>query len=300
MKNILFVLMEGSHDCAFLYRILKANGYKTFHKKIREYPKPFDDFLKESVEKTSILDINIESVSSSFIPRFIMKNDTKDILIFIYSTGGDSQPERRIKLINDLRKFHSKDEENLELDVLTHKKLFDRNINIMYFLDADDKGTNKRIEQIQDELNQTELSIIENQSFQTYPYKIDGLNIGYYIFGDEESDSGDLENVLIPLMKKDNEDIFASAESFLSINKTCQLFKDKIVYDENDNTIIKKVCGDKYYYNKSLIGTVGQLQKSGASNVVCISKGNYLNEEKILNNSVCRNIVKNLHQLIDN
>ena len=38
-NNVLFILAEGDHDIAFIYRILKVNGFKTHNKKIKEYIK---------------------------------------------------------------------------------------------------------------------------------------------------------------------------------------------------------------------------------------------------------------------
>ena len=71
-------------------------------------------------------------------------------------------------------------------------------------------------------------------------------------------------------MRQDNDDIFEEAEKFLGIHSSCNLFKEKLTYDESW-TVLKKVNKVKYSHKKSLVGTVGQLQKSGMTNTVCIA-----------------------------
>ena len=106
-----------------------------------------------------------------------------------------------------------------------------------------------------------------------------------------------LEDVLIPLMKEGNNDIFEAAETFLTTSTTSSLFKDKLKYDDK-KVIIKKVNNQKYSHLKSLIGTIGQLQKSGKSNTVCISDSDYLNDTKILKNVTCIEIVSLIKQVM--
>ena len=89
-------------------------------------------------------------------------------------------------------------------------------------------------------------------------------------------------------MKENNDDIFEKAENFLSIHEETTLFKGKVLYDGGK---IKKVNTVKFDYNKSLIGTVGQLQKSGMNNTVCITQTDYLNDTKILKDQTCINIM---------
>ncbi len=105
-----------------------------------------------------------------------------------------------------------------------------------------------------------------------------------------------LEDVMLPLMKQDNDDIFDAAETFLKIINTCALFKDKLKSDKDGH--LKKVNNIKYTHSKSLIGTIGQLQKSGKSNTVCISDADYLTDKKILNNDTCKEIVELLKQVL--
>ena len=75
------------------------------------------------------------------------------------------------------------------------------------------------------------------------------------------------------------------------------MFKGKIKY--YDNGKIKKVNDVKYDHNKSLIGTVGQLQKSGMNNTVCITQTDYLNKNKILKDDSCNLIMDFIRKTLE-
>ncbi len=283
-----FLLTEGDHDAAFIYRILKAHGFKTFDKKIKEYPKPLDSFLQSDIMSVSIPEVTISAAKTRFLPRFVMKNNEED-LVFIYVIGGDSKRDVRVKLLQALQAFNPADKDQLAIEAMPNATL-----RVLYFFDADNKGTAARMEQILGELKEVfdENLFDENIDYhQTSTlYKFENMKIGAYIFRKQDEDNGMLEDVLIPLMQQGNEEVFDAAEQFLATNRTCALFHDKLRFSD-DGTILERVNGVKYAHNKSLIGTVGQLQKSGKSNTVCISDADYLNTEKIMNNPTCNAIV---------
>jgi hypothetical protein len=205
--------------------------------------------------------------------------------VSIYGVGGGSRSDVRIDFIKKINDFNKPDPEAIQV-------LKDTEISVLFFFDADDKGIDKRIEQIKKELK---LSFPESEAenidklVNKEIVLIEDVSVGGFIFSEDEKDTGLLEDILIPLMKQGNEDIFEKAEEFLAIHEQTILFKDKIIYDE-DKTIKKKINGQKYSYKKSLVGTVGQLQVSGRSNTVCISDADYLNDAKIKSNATCIDI----------
>ena len=107
------------------------------------------------------------------------------------------------------------------------------------------------------------------------------LKVGAFIFSKDGEETGKLEDILVPLMKQDNEQIFENAEGFIDRH-----------YEES------RCRGKKFDKGKSVIGTVGQLQKSGGSNVVCIDQTDYLTDEKVLNNAQCKEIITFFDQFI--
>ncbi len=79
--------------------------------------------------------------------------------------------------------------------------------------------------------------------------------------------------------------------------------KDKI-FDEAEVFIKNcfnpgRVKRNNFNIEKALIGTAGQLQKSGASNVVCIGQTDYLTKEKISADEQCIKIVSFFNQFIE-
>lgn len=282
-KNIIFVLTEGEHDAAFIYRILKANGVSTNHLKLKDYPYPLDELFKSGILSTPLEDLNIEVARSRFLPSRVMKKESN--ILSIYRIGGDSQQQRRSELIKTISSLKSS--ESNELQAVEEGDVF-----LLYFFDADDKGVKKRIEQIKEELkNSFPSSEAENinRLSNKEVVRIENIYVGGFIFTALEKDTGLLEDALLPLMRQGNDDIFEEAEKFLAIHETTVLFKDKITFDET-RTVKRKIGNEKYTHKKSLIGTVGQLQVSGASNTVCISKADYLTDSKIKADSTCREI----------
>jgi len=283
-KNIIFILTEGDHDSAFIYRILKANGTETKHKvPIKDYPFPLNELIKNGIPSAPIEELNMEVARSRFMPSYIMQKDNN--IISIYRVGGDSKDTIRINFIKSINALNIPDSDAIQA-------MEDVQVSILFFFDADDKGVDKRIEQIKKELKQSfpeiEAKNIDNLINKEI-YLVEDINIGGFIFTELKKNTGLLEDLLIPLMRQGNDDIFDAAEKFLDIHETTTLFNGKIKYDET-GAVKMKVNREKYAHKKSLVGTVGQLQVSGKSNTVCISDADYLNDEKIRSNTSCKDI----------
>jgi hypothetical protein len=276
-QNIIILLTEGDHDAAFLYRILKANGITKFTSLIKDFPSPLNKLLAADIINVSIPEVNIQTARTRFLPSNVVKKD--DNIILIYAIQGDSRADIRVKLIEAFNNFNTNDSEEIQV-------VEETTIAALYFLDADDLGIQYRLDQINEELR----TAFEGVAFDVFTENstikiVDDILVGAHIFVEAGTEKGKLEDILIPMMKSGNEDIFGIADCFLSIHEDTNLFKGKVKYDTAGKK--NKVYGDKYYPEKSLIGTVGQLHKSGKSNTVCISDSNYLTDEKIIASPVC-------------
>lgn len=286
-NNFIFILTEGDHDAAFIYRVLKANGFSTYSEKIGEFPPPLNNFLQADIKNITIPDVKIEAARVRFLPNEVLHKE--DNLILMYALGGDSVSQLRISLIKTLNAFNIQDPDALQAAP-------EIDIAVLYFLDADDKGTASRLTQITNELTQAfgiaalPAAVINNELVE-----IEDIHFGAHIFTKPGTDEGMLEDILIPLMEQDNDDIFDAARGFLSIHETTKLFKGKLTYD---GAVIKKVNKHKYAEKKSLVGTVGQLQKSGKSNTVCIRDADYLSDEKINVNPTCTTILEFINKAV--
>ena len=277
-QNIIFILTEGDHDSAFLYRILKANGAKTDHQIIKNYPFPLNQFLVSGFPNISIEDLNIEAARSRFLTSYIMQYGNNTILLF--SIGGDSKTNIRVELIKSINAYNIPDKDAFQT-------ITDTSFSVLLFFDADSKGSSSRVEQVKNELAMVFTTISHLGFTKEIIYSMGGINVGTFVFTENGKDTGMLEDVLIPLMKLGNDDIFDAANEFLNIHEQTALFKGTL---KMQGMVIKEVNGHKYSYRKSLIATVGQLQKSGKSNSICIRESDYLNELKILADTTCVSI----------
>lgn len=290
--QITAVLCEGPHDVAFLVKIIKSEGFKNIDNlKIGEFPTPIDLLLKAEVSKSNIEDLNLQEVRQALLPTNALLKDNN--YLFFYSLGGDGKKKLRNKIVLDFLSFIPNKEE------ITATPL-DTSFSILYFFDSDDKGIENRVLELNKEVE--EILTVKPFSSHKETKKISEIKFGSFIFSGEDNDKGKLEDILLPLMAMENEDIFSNADKFLSSHfSDDRLFPLKI---EIENNVLVEKRTDKvklklkYDNSKSIIGTVGQLQKSGSSNVVCISQTDYLTLEKIKNNDKCQEIVVYLNEFL--
>lgn len=281
-KRIIILLAEGDHDAAFLYRILRANNFVAYSKSIKEFPAPLDHLLASDILNISIPDSSIQSAKIRFLPNNVVEMDGN--LILIYALHGESRQDRRLKIIDAFDTLNTSNQNEIQV-------MKDTSLAILYFIDGDDKGVKNRLIEINEELNLAfdgaDIPLFtENESI----IKIDDILFGVWIFVESGKDVGKLEDVLMPMMEDGNEDIFKEARNFLSIHERTVLYKGKLEYNEDGS--VRKVYKDKFDIKKSIIGTVGQLHKSGKSNTVCISDSHYLSGDKIRLDAVCQRIFK--------
>lgn len=269
-EKIIIILCEGPHDVAFLSKILKSDGFKSFESlNLSEYPSPMNSLMIQEVSKSNFNELNLHTVRQSLLPSGILKKDTNNM--FLYSLGGDSKKVTRQSIVTELVSFLPKEG---KIEIMPK----DTTISLVYFFDADQKGTSSRLSEIHAELKE----IIEIESFneeKVINYR--NLKIGGYVFADD-LDLGKLEDILLPLMKLKNEKIFEMAEKYYN-----SLLDEK--RGKKKNRDIKK----------SIIGIAGQLQNSGATNTVTIRHSDYISDDKIRANNKCQAIIKFFRNFID-
>ncbi|RLC21705.1 MAG: hypothetical protein DRI57_01700 [Deltaproteobacteria bacterium] len=285
MQNIVFVLCEGPHDVAFLYRILRTVGFKNYSEKIKDFPEPMDSFIIQSVKKTAIEEMKLEEIRSRPIPSEALayRNDS---LFLMYSVHGDSKKPVRKKIIESVSEIIPTDPDGFN-------PLENVNFSILYFFDADNRGIAGRLQEIKSELaefskSKTDDDFTGNACF----HEIDGIRYGAYIFAKKDG-KGNLEDILLPLMKEDNQEIFEKAEQYLELKKDDSRLK-KLKIQEKGGKITEKRTGGKMKFDllKSEICVAGQLQNSGKSNVVIIKDCDYITLNKINDSHECQEIVK--------
>jgi hypothetical protein len=293
--QIIAILCEGPHDVVFLSKIVKTLGYKSNEKlKIGQFPSPINELLKTEVSKSNIEDLNLQEVRQALLPINTLEKNND--YLFLYSLGGDGKKIPRQQIVKDFLSFIPKEG---EINLLPENT----QLSILYFLDSDDKGIAVRI----NELNQEIEELLGERPFQNHKEVkiINNLKLGTFIFSGEDNNNGKLEDILLPLMQRENEIIFTKAIEYLDVHfddnrlfplQLKQNMEGDILIDHRSTRIKDKF---KYDKQKSLIGIVGQLQKSGSSNVVCIGQTDYLTKLKIETNPKCLEITEYLTFFLD-
>lgn len=256
--KIILTFCEGAHDAAFTYRILKVNQFRNFSDKIQKLPQLlkanfWSKFKEHPFMEEGKLNPKLD------LPSFLLKkNETYNL---IYSLGSVDNIEKSIPILND---FKALKDGTLDTDKIP--------IGVCFVLDAEKLMVETRIKKIREALSPAlSLSNLKHNSVLSKGIEINAF--AAYIFSNK-SEKGKLEDILIPIMKKENETIFENAECFLKNNI--------------DEAGIKK---RKFDEQKSLISIVGQLQLSGRANTVIIHESDYITDKKIKENNTCKEIL---------
>jgi len=275
--KILVVLCEGSHDVAFLYRLFETIDFKKDSVKIGEMPKPFNEYIANMLKKHNYDDLKLSYIWPP-LPSLIMKKagnkpaNQADVLLMLYALGGDSQDEKAKKIINDYSAWFlgKKSEEDASYFTGEHTYAF------AYILDANDHGIPERVKKIEGIFSRVLGKRSNDRIDHNKVIKWSDASVGCFIFSGDKK-CGRLEDIVYPLMEKDNEPIFMDALKYF---KTHHRKEDK--------------CDEK----KSTIGIAGQLQCPGESNTIIIRESRYLSGGKICADLKCGEIINFFKKLI--
>ena len=278
------VMCEGPHDIAFVSKILGANAYDNYRDAIKNMPTPLNQLVENEVKSTEIgAEHKIRSDESfSYVPIEVMQNSNKFVLF--YKMGGVNCGDRIVKLVQDYV-------------TLTESFDFDNpngieGIEFSLFFDADDKGIDKRLQEINDNIyipiTDNSIKLEQGKRVSLDVRKLSSktdtsFSIGAYIFHAKNEEKGDLEDTLLALMRTNNSKVFDAAEQFLKDNK---LSDER--HKEYKVQIDKHQGSKKYRHKKSVISVAGQLQISGMSNQVIIEKTDYILKSDILSSTECQ------------
>ena len=266
--KVISVLCEGPHDVSFLIKLIRVIGFKMCEgTKLKDFPSPMNHFLVTEATKANIKELKLSEINHALLPSGVLKNKEETIFFFLYALGGDSRKDKREKILTTLMDSIPRAGEYTE-------QLGDTETSLAYFLDADEKGITTRLveltEEIQTVLSSKEPSISTNGDVISF----NGLQIGGYVFAREGEDLGRLEDIMLPMMKQNNEEIFDDAEKYIVAHLDP-----------------KRVKKGNFKKDKATIGIAGQLQRSGTSNNVIINHSDYITKDKIEKHNRCKEII---------
>lgn len=278
------VMCEGAHDIGFISKIMLANGFKSYGKRIKEYPYPINTQIENNIKKSAVGDRKIGFEPPSYkIPYASLIKD--ELLLLFHNMGGDKSFKDRKNLINDYKDIMEGINNGLVASVISEIKYF-------IFFDADNKGVKNRIETIRNDYS-NEYNIPKDQ-IENGKISFGGnIRLGTYIFHDTSdlNKKGTLEDQLLGLIKLKNKEIIDAAEEYLDKNSLASGRTQE--YSVSDG---KYKGVSKFNKKKSIISVAGQLQFSGMNNSVIIAKSDYIEKSVILNDNECNIICKLLAQ----
>lgn len=269
MNHIVVIFCEGVHDVAFLSRLLKTDDYTTYHNSpIGQYPDPLNRIFEGSLKKVDFRSLKIDQLSSQSIPKKILKKE--DTIVLLYAVGGNREKGKIHALMEIFRDAHSS---------AGFGGIKSHNLSFVFFNDADNDAGKEATtinQMLQNNLASPDFCVKHNECT-----KCNNIGYGLYLFS-KNGQQGNLENLLIELMRKGNESIFDDAQAYYNDHYDPQRLNKK----------------NKIYLDKSIITIAGQLQNSGASQVVTIEHSDYLTLEKIQKNLHAQEIIQFMKKVI--
>ena len=296
--KIIWLFCEGPHDAGFLTRVLTTFGYLDKSSEytletIEKVNKPLYSLLNGYLRQFASLGYKLDKFPSR--PSIFKKSEDEDTWILLYLTDGNTNFQKVYDILRPFLLSKLSSNNNLFQDIKTAIAFFNDADNgleqaITELKNAIEKAYGKELQKLRDKkIDPEKIGYIQSLTlFQNLPKKPEIENIlssegntifqkqGYYILCKDDL-TGKLEDIILPLMTTDNEDIFNNSLVFIKENK------------------IK----DKLDIQKATIGAAGQLEMAGYANGVIIQKGKYLTDDKILNSSKCQEILDFINSMTD-
>jgi hypothetical protein len=280
--KISIALCEGAQDIAFVSKILFSFGFVNYDNDIESFLKPLNELFLSIFNKESISNRKLGFNEDSYLlPRASLIQDTH--LVLFHNMNSDTTTKPRYEVIDQYNRLF-----NSKAKLFVHE-VVDIEAEYILFYDADDLGVDGRIRFVKD--NFCAKYEIEAEAV-AHGVKTDGkdFKLGCYVFHDDVSKKGTLENELTQMIKKgikENVDLIINAETFVDSNILAASRCRK--YSPTDDCYIKS---SRFCREKAVISVAGQTQFSGASNAVIIANSDFIKKDDIVNNDKCKDIFR--------
>lgn len=294
----IIVLCEGKTDVAFLRRLLVVDNYHDYKEIVGNIPKPLglggdkSEKAKGSYFINKLRNYQYDSSNlrdTPILPLILRRTEGQsDTYIFLYDMNGMGRVENYKEVIKDFQGLSRKSQNEDDFESSQLKM----DVALAFIYDIDDKSVGERVTYVKETFSDTieELMYLQEDKpiIDTKHFK----GLGCYFFCNEENNQGSLEDLVLPLMKTSKENLFEKAEEFLNSDGGF------IRYKKNDKSLQDnyKTASD---LNKSLIGSVGQIEISGLNNADIIKHTNLLNIDKLKNSNQCKSILEFVKKLRD-
>ena len=273
--NALLVFCEGPHDVAFCRLMFKhCFDINQISWKFSEYPAPFNQLFKTSMENHAAQDMSLDMAHKFFLPDKTLYNENRKLLVLLFNTGGKTKTDNPKNFLKDFLPLF---EERVSFS--DDAKTIINECNYLFLYDQDHKQPSDVFSWCQNEFAQIGDDIFISEDFIID----DGNNIaatcmektvGVYVFAKPNS-LGTLEDILLPMLESAQSDLVNKAEKFIDSEFTWKT--------EQDN--IEKRVAEIAKRKKAIITTMGQRKKPGSSMNVVIDQGKLISPKIFTQNS---------------
>lgn len=266
--KVLLVFCEGPHDVAFVSQVIKVFfDFKRVTWKFSEFPAPFNELFRVSVEQHAAQDLNLDMAHKFFLPDQVLASNDQVVLLF--NSGGKSQTDKVKYLLSNF------------LPLLDNAKIFPgdattvvSSASYLFLYDADDWGADKTRDQIK-----TAFSMIDTNLWLTDEWNVHQENQfaasiddkAIYVWG-ATTDKGTLEDLLYPLFNQYNSTLFAKAEAAI----------DDFFSWDTAHENIKNAVAEEAKRKKAIITFTGQRKKPGGSMNVILDQAKMITKESMI------------------
>ena len=270
-----YFVRDHTHDVAFCRLMFKyCFDISQISWKFSEYPAPFNDLFKTSMEKHAAKDMSLDMEHKFFLPDKTLYNENRKLLVLLFNTGGKNKTDNP-KIF--LRNF---------LPLLEQSKIFRgdakkivNNCNYLFLYDRDHKEPSSVFSWCKNKFSQIGDDIFISEDFIT-----DDRNnlaascmektVGVYVFSKSDS-LGTLEDILLPMFESAQSELVSKAKKIID-----SAFAWKTEQDNAENRIAE-IARRK----KAIITTMGQREKPGSSMNVVVDQGKLISKEIFTQNN---------------
>ena len=262
--KVLFIFSEGPHDAAFIKQVLELNlGINHTKCKIKEFPAPLNAIFKQTMQEHDMGDMSLDMATKFFLPDYVFRTDSSFILLF--NTGGKDNVKVVKQLLSQILLRMQKQDKSFDFSL--------SDIRCLFIYDADYQQSSVRIQEMQEKL----FPITENDAYpddaemQSEPPTVllNQDTPAFYTWPDN-SGTGTLEDILLPMYETAHADLLSNAEAFVNENFTRNFKCDKGTPAE--------ICAKREKSQKAQITIAGQ-GKSPSYSMTVIVKENVLSDK---------------------
>lgn len=265
--NALLVFCEGPHDVAFCRLMFKyCFNITQISWKFSEYPAPFNQLFKTSMENHAAQDMSLDMAHKFFLPDRTLYDDERKLLVLLFNTGGKSKTENPKNFLKDFLPLFK----NREIFSGDAKKIVN-NCSYLFLYDQDDKQPSNVFSWCKNEFSQIEDDIFISEDFVTddennLAASCMDKNVGVYVFS--KNSPGTLEDILLPMFESAQNELLNEAEKFI----------DSFTWKTEQDNAEKRIA-EIAKRKKAIITTMGQRKKPGSSMNVIVDQGKLISSK---------------------